>query len=57
LFVSRGGFLIKPESVEFWNGQKSRLHDRIRFRKQKPDEEIDSTRMGTNGWVYELLSP
>ncbi|XP_031570093.1 pyridoxine-5'-phosphate oxidase-like [Actinia tenebrosa] len=54
-----GGFLVRPESIEFWNGQTSRLHNRIRFRKLIPNEEIDSklTKLGTNGWVYEMLSP
>jgi pyridoxamine 5'-phosphate oxidase len=26
-----GGFLLKPKSVEFWQGRENRLHDRIRF--------------------------
>jgi pyridoxamine 5'-phosphate oxidase len=26
-----GGYLIKPQSVEFWQGRPNRLHDRIRF--------------------------
>lgn len=28
-----GGFLIRPHSIEFWAGRRSRLHDRIRFVK------------------------
>jgi pyridoxamine 5'-phosphate oxidase len=26
-----GGFLVRPISVEFWQGRPNRLHDRIRF--------------------------
>ena len=29
-----GGFLVKPISVEFWQGRPNRLHDRIRFQLQ-----------------------
>lgn len=26
-----GGFRVRPDTVEFWQGRKSRLHNRIRF--------------------------
>lgn len=55
----RGGFKVIPDKVEFWQGQSSRLHDRIVFRKQEADEVLDEnvTKKGDNGWVYERLSP
>lgn len=28
-----GGYLIRPEQIEFWKGQLDRFHDRIRFTK------------------------
>ncbi|MFC7545233.1 pyridoxamine 5'-phosphate oxidase [Plantactinospora sp. GCM10030261] len=41
-----GGLRIVPETVEFWQGRASRLHDRLRFR-----------RTGSEAWVVERLAP
>jgi len=30
-----GGYLIKPERIEFWQGRPNRMHDRLRFTLQK----------------------
>lgn len=35
-----GGFLVKPELVEFWQGRASRLHDRICFKKTDDSWQI-----------------
>ena len=32
-----GGFQLIPESYEFWQGRKSRLHDRLKFIKNDED--------------------
>lgn len=40
-----GGFRLVPRTVEFWQGRRSRLHDRLRFRR------MDA------GWVVERLAP
>ncbi|HWS38267.1 MAG TPA: pyridoxamine 5'-phosphate oxidase [Actinoplanes sp.] len=40
-----GGFLVRPESVEFWQGRSSRLHDRLRYRSS-----------GVS-WIVERLAP
>ena len=40
-----GGYRVKPEQWEFWQGRKSRLHDRLRYREEGGD------------WVRERLAP
>uniref|UniRef100_K1QPQ6 pyridoxal 5'-phosphate synthase n=2 Tax=Magallana gigas TaxID=29159 RepID=K1QPQ6_MAGGI len=54
-----GGYLVRPISMEFWQGQTNRLHDRIRFHKLKENEAIDSKCMhqGDRDWVFERLAP
>jgi pyridoxamine 5'-phosphate oxidase len=41
-----GGYLVRPQEVEFWQGRANRLHDRIRFQLQS-----DFT------WKIDRLSP
>ncbi|XP_078656028.1 pyridoxine-5'-phosphate oxidase-like isoform X2 [Branchiostoma floridae x Branchiostoma belcheri] len=54
-----GGFCLVPEVIEFWQGQTTRIHDRIAFRRLREGETPDKkcTHTGENGWVYERLSP
>ena len=41
-----GGWRVAPETVEFWQGRRSRLHDRLRYRRGKD-----------GGWSIERLAP
>lgn len=36
-----GGYRIKPESIEFWQGGEHRLHDRFLFKKQSSSWDIE----------------
>ncbi|XP_062533607.1 pyridoxine-5'-phosphate oxidase-like, partial [Armigeres subalbatus] len=55
-----GGYLVRPRTIEFWQGQTNRLHDRIRFRQQlKEGEKADGKvlHQGEGGWFYDRLAP
>jgi pyridoxamine 5'-phosphate oxidase len=41
-----GGYRLRPETIEFWQGRRSRLHDRLRYTRQSDD-----------AWTIERLSP
>jgi len=51
---SWGGFLVRPVSVEFWQGRPSRLHDRLRFVRSV---ESDADLADAGAWRVERLSP
>jgi pyridoxamine 5'-phosphate oxidase len=42
-----GGYRVRPDTVELWQGGQSRLHDRIRYRREKSD----------GAWIVERLAP
>ena len=43
-----GGYLVRPEVVEFWQGRRGRLHDRLVYRR---DAASDA------GWTTGRLAP
>lgn len=36
-----GGFRLRPESIEFWQGRVNRLHDRLRYRRDETDWRVE----------------
>lgn len=36
-----GGYLVRPDKIEFWQGGASRLHDRLQYRKTNEGWSID----------------
>jgi pyridoxamine 5'-phosphate oxidase len=43
-----GGYVVRPEAVEFWQGRTHRLHDRFRYTREDA---------APGGWRIERLSP
>lgn len=41
-----GGYTLAPHTIEFWQGRRSRLHDRMRYSRQRD-----------RSWKIERLSP
>jgi pyridoxamine 5'-phosphate oxidase len=42
-----GGYRVVPDEFEFWQGRPNRLHDRLRYRRDR----------GGDSWIRERLAP
>jgi pyridoxamine 5'-phosphate oxidase len=40
-----GGYLVTPQTIEFWHGRANRMHDRLRYRRD------------AGHWIIERLAP
>jgi pyridoxamine 5'-phosphate oxidase len=43
-----GGYIVRPEEIEFWQGRESRMHDRFLYTRKTGNED---------GWSIERLAP
>ncbi len=43
-----GGYRVRPDRIEFWQGRENRLHDRFVYRRKDKEED---------GWIIERLYP
>jgi pyridoxamine 5'-phosphate oxidase len=48
-----GGYLIEVSTIEFWQGRRSRLHDRLRFVKNGSSSDLSDV----SAWKVIRLSP
>jgi pyridoxamine 5'-phosphate oxidase len=52
-----GGYLVRPSSVEFWQGARSRLHDRLRYDLADPGFMGRSVFNRADAWVVNRVAP
>jgi pyridoxamine 5'-phosphate oxidase len=45
-----GGYLLKPNRVEFWQGRPNRLHDRFLYSRNEAEKPTES-------WTISRLAP
>ena len=45
-----GGYVVRPQTIEFWQGRRSRLHDRLRCTRVTDGD-------GNGAWKIERLAP
>ncbi len=52
-----GGYIVKPTSIEFWQGRSSRLHDRIKYTLENSAYNAATDTRTDLNWKIERLAP
>ena len=52
-----GGYIVKPTSIEFWQGRSSRLHDRIKYTLENSAYNAATDTRTELNWKIERLAP
>lgn len=53
-----GGYRVRPQQYEFWQGRRNRLHDRFRYQQLEKTTELNREEEATqHTWQIERLAP
>lgn len=54
-----GGYIVRPDTIEFWQGRNDRLHDRLRYTSatQPATQQRRGRKPTDGGWTVERLNP
>ncbi|HVT59690.1 MAG TPA: pyridoxamine 5'-phosphate oxidase [Thermoanaerobaculia bacterium] len=52
-----GGYRLRPDRIEFWQGRPNRLHDRLVYRRRPPEDGGGAGGPDGGVWTLERLAP